>query len=104
MPERDAARRGGAARNESLRDDALRNELRSAIAGWDQSGGVGLSDDTPLISSGRLDSFNLLRLVLWVEDEVGQPVDATRIDLAVEWDTVDRIVAFVARQRAANGS
>ena len=51
-----------------MRDDALRNELRSAIAGWDQSGGVGLSDDTPLISSGRLDSFNLLRLVLWVED------------------------------------
>ena len=86
-----------------MKDDALRHELRSAIANWDPSGGAGLSDDTPLISSGRLDSFNLLRLVLWVEDEIGRPVDATRIDLAAEWDTVDRIVAFVARQRAANG-
>jgi acyl carrier protein len=83
-------------------DAALRQELRSAIADWDQSGGGGVGDDTPLISSGRLDSFNLLRLVLWIEGEIGQPVDATSIDLAAEWDTVDQIVEFVARHRAAN--
>ena len=81
--------------------DALRHELHSTIAEWDENGGV--ADDTPLISSGRLDSFNLLRLVLWVEEKIGQPVDATRIDLAAEWDTVEQIVAFVARHRAANG-
>ena len=86
-----------------MNDDALRHELHSAIAEWDQSGSGRVADDTPLISSGRLDSFNLLRLVLWVEDEIGQPGDATRIDLAVEWDTVEQIVAFVARHRAANG-
>lgn len=86
-----------------MKDRELRDELLSAIADWDQSGGDGMADDTPLISSGRLDSFNLLRLVLWVEDEIGQPVDATRIDLAAEWDTVDQIVAFVARHRATNG-
>jgi len=81
--------------------DALRHELHSTIADWDENGGV--ADDTPLISSGRLDSFNLLRLVLWVEEKIGQPVDATRIDLATEWNTVDQIVAFVAHHRAANG-
>jgi len=81
----------------------LRDSLLAAIADWDQSGGVNLAGDTPLISSGRLDSFNLLRLVLWVEEELGRPVDATRIDLAAEWDTVDQIVGFVARHRATNG-
>ena len=81
----------------------LRDELLAAVADWDQNGGAGLREDTPLISSGRLDSFNLLRLVLWVEEELGQPLDATRIDLAADWDTVDQIVAFVARHRATNG-
>jgi acyl carrier protein len=84
-----------------MTDDALRHELHSTIAEWDENGAV--ADDTPLISSGRLDSFNLLRLVLWVEEKIGQPVDATQIDLAAEWDTVEQIVAFVARHRAANG-
>ena len=82
---------------------ALRDELLAAVADWDSSGGAGLADDTPLISSGRLDSFDLLRLVLWVEEELGQPIDATRIDLAAEWDTVDRIVAFVAHRRTTSG-
>jgi acyl carrier protein len=78
---------------------SVREALRLAIADWDHGLGDAVADDTPLISSGRLDSFNLLRLLLWVESEIGHPVDATQIDLASEWDTVDRIVGFVERNQ-----
>jgi acyl carrier protein len=78
----------------------LRDELRSEMSGWDHRLAETVADDTPLISSGHLDSFNLVRLLLWVEGEIGRPIDATKLDLATEWDTVDLIVMFVERQRA----
>ena len=53
---RDVAERLGPARDERMTQQALRDELLAAVAEWDQSGGNGLADDTPLISSGRLDS------------------------------------------------
>ncbi len=81
----------------------LQARLLSAIAEWDAERAPDVGADTPLISSGRLDSFNLVRLVLWVEEEIGSPVDATAIDLAVDWDTVELIAEFVARRRATNG-
>jgi acyl carrier protein len=84
-----------------MSQDTLRADLRSAIADWDPALGSSVADDTPLISSGRLDSFNLLRLLLWLEDELDRPIDATQIDVASEWDTVDRIVTFVEQHRAA---
>jgi acyl carrier protein len=80
----------------------LRDDLRSVISDWDDRPGDPVTDDTPLISSGRLDSFNLVRLLQWVEDEIGRPVDATQIDLVAEWDTVERIVTFVERHKARN--
>jgi len=78
--------------------NALRDELIAAISEWDQQPPV--RADTPLITSARLDSLNLLRLLLWIEQKVGRQVDATTIDLAAEWDTVDAIVAFVEQDRS----
>jgi acyl carrier protein len=80
--------------------NALRDELIAAISEWDQRTPEGVWADTPLITSARLDSLNLLRLLLWIEQKVERKVDATAIDLAAEWDTVDAIVAFVEQERS----
>jgi acyl carrier protein len=80
--------------------NALRDELIAAISEWDQRTPEGVRADTPLITSARLDSLNLLRLLLWIEQKVERKVDATAIDLAAEWDTVDAIVAFVEHVRS----
>jgi acyl carrier protein len=58
-----------------------------------------LRRDTPLLSSGRLDSVALFQLVLWIEEKAGRPIDASTVDMRAEWDTIDSIVAFVERER-----
>ena len=77
----------------------LRDELIAAIAEWDQGLAGSIKPDTPLITSVRLDSLQLVRLVIWIEEKAGRPIDATVVDLAAEWNTVDAIVAFVERAR-----
>ena len=37
------------------------------------------------------------RLLLWIEERTGRQIDATAIDIAVEWNTVDAVVGFVER-------
>jgi acyl carrier protein len=76
-------------------EEQLRDDLLAAIGEWDDALAHGLDATTPLFSSGRLDSLNVFRILLWVEAELGQPVDATKLDIAAEWDTVDRIVSYV---------
>ncbi|MBA3377144.1 MAG: hypothetical protein H0U00_15255 [Actinobacteria bacterium] len=77
----------------------LHDDLIASITEWDQSLGGSIEGDTPLITSARLDSLHLLWLLLWIEEKAGRQIDATVIDLAVEWNTVDAIVAFVERER-----
>ena len=77
----------------------LRDELIASIAEWDSSLNGSVEPDTPLITSTRLDSLQLVRLMLWIEEKAGRPVDVTVVDIATEWDTVDAIVAFVERAR-----
>lgn len=54
-----------------------------------------LNGDTPLITSGLLESLHLLELALLVEEEVRVPLDLTTLDFIKEWDTIDRILNFV---------
>ncbi|MGH7787063.1 MAG: hypothetical protein ACRERC_09375 [Candidatus Binatia bacterium] len=56
-----------------------------------------LDATTPLITSGLLDSAALFQVALWVEEQVADGLDLTAFDLAVEWDTVAGIEAFIAR-------
>ena len=77
----------------------LRDELIAAISEWDHGIAGSLEPDTPLITSTRLESLHLVKLVLWIEEKAGRPIDATAVDIAVEWDTVDAIVRFVERIR-----
>ncbi len=79
---------------------ALRDDLVRAI---EDSGAVvpaGLADDTPLISSGVLDSIALMKVALWVEGRIGGRLDMTAFDLVAEWDTIGRLLQFIERRRA----
>jgi acyl carrier protein len=76
---------------------SLRDELLGTIAAWHLP--VAITDDTPLIRSGLLDSLALFNLVLWVEEKAGHPLDPTRVDFRNELNTVTSILEFVARQR-----
>lgn len=74
-----------------------RAELLAAL----EQAGVDLpadfDDQTPLISSGLLDSTALFELALWVEDHVAPGLDLAAFDLNEEWDTVAKLLAFIER-------
>jgi len=63
-----------------------------------------LQGDTSLIKSGLFDSLALLNVALWIEQEIGRPVDPSTFDLSKEWDTIDDILNFVERHRANDGA
>ena len=77
----------------------MRDELISAIEDWVPALHGQLDRQTPLITSGRIDSLGLVRLVMWIERKVGRPIDVAGIEMAKELDSVDAIVGFVARER-----
>jgi acyl carrier protein len=79
----------------------LHDELIRAIGEWNPSLDGNVARDTPLLSSGRLDSLGLFQLLVWIEQQTGHAIDATAIDMATEWDTVNAIVAFVERKRGS---
>ncbi len=59
-----------------------------------------VGDDTPLRSSGILDSTALLQLVGMVEDKFG--IEVSAYDAGIEnFDRINDIAAFVQRKRAA---
>jgi len=76
------------------------DELIAAFATWNPNLARDVTRDTPLLSSGRLDSVALFQLLLWIEGRIGRPIDVTAIDMPSQWDTVDMIIAFVEREKA----
>ena len=80
---------------------ALHEELMAAFATWSPSVAQGLSHETPLLTSGRVDSLALFQLLLWIEGKVGRTIDVTAIDMPAQWNTVDMIVAYVEREKRA---
>jgi acyl carrier protein len=59
-----------------------------------------LRDDTPLRSSGILDSLATLGLISFLEQEYGIEVEAHETDVD-NFDRIEDIAAFVERKRAA---
>lgn len=53
-----------------------------------------IEDDTPLFSSGILDSFAVLELIAFLEETFKIEIDTTRHELT-DFDTVRRITAVV---------
>ena len=81
---------------------SVRQRLIAFLEDLDLDIDLGLNGAAPLTASGRFDSLALLRLALWVEQEVGSAVDPAECDFMEEWRTVDSVVQFVARQRTDN--
>lgn len=59
-----------------------------------------LKDDTPLRTSGILDSMATLRLVSFVEEEFGIEVEAHEAGVE-NFDRIEDIAAFIKRKKAA---
>lgn len=57
-----------------------------------------LEADTPLFSSGIIDSFGVLELIAFLEEAFKIEIDTTRYDLT-EFDTVRKIAALVVKLR-----
>lgn len=77
----------------------LERELIEAIEAWSPSLAGRIQPETPLFQSGQLDSLALFNLVLWVEDRVGEPVDAGSLDPVREWSTVSAILRYIQQRR-----
>ena len=58
-----------------------------------------LDANSPLITSELIDSVTLFELALWIEEEIGRPLDLTQLALPGGWDTVDRIITFIEQKQ-----
>jgi acyl carrier protein len=58
-----------------------------------------LEPETALMESGLLDSLALFNLALWIEEEVGRPLDLQSLDIATLWATPMAIARYVEEER-----
>jgi len=77
------------------------DELIAAFATWSPALAQDVARDTPLLSTGRLDSMAVFQLLLWIEAHAGHSIDVTAVDMPSQWNTVNDIIAFVERERRA---
>jgi acyl carrier protein len=77
------------------------DELIAAFATWSPALARDVARDTPLLTTGRLDSMAVFQLLLWIEERTGHSIDVTTIDMPAQWNTVNDIVSFVERERRA---
>ena len=61
-----------------------------------------LDDEELLFSSGLIDSFSLVELIIFIEGEIGSRIKAMEVSLE-NLDSISRILAFAA-SRSAEGS
>lgn len=62
-----------------------------------------LKIDTPLFSSGVIDSFGILELIAFLEDRFHVEIHPSQHDL-LEFDTIEHIVQVVEHARQSPGS
>jgi acyl carrier protein len=82
---------------------ALRQRLVGFLLATGRVREADLAADAPLITSGLVNSVALFGLAVWIEEEIGHPVEITAVDLPGEWDTMGAILAFIERHRAPDG-
>jgi acyl carrier protein len=91
-------------RTEQLDRSALRRDLRALIVKSRPEVDGDLDDDTPLITSGLVESTTLLEVALWIEDHIGREIDLSAFNLATEWDSMRTILDFVDRHAARSSA
>ena len=74
----------------------IEGRFRAALA----SGAM--TSDTPLFSSGIIDSFGVLELIAFLEESFSADIDPARHDLS-EFDTVEKIVSLIGRLQQRGG-
>ena len=81
---------------------SLRDELESFLETLEVELPAALEDDTPLLSTGQFDSAALFKLVLWIEEKIGAPIDPSSLDIATAWDSPRLIVEFIETRTAGS--
>ena len=81
--------------------DEIKADIRQFVSQLIPDGKMAtVSDDTPLRSSGILDSTALLQLIGMVEEKFG--IEVSAYDAGIEnFDRINDIAAFVERKQAA---
>jgi acyl carrier protein len=78
-----------------MTDSQLHNTLRAYINSEIlHDPNYPLGDNEALISGGLIDSFSLVNLALWVEQEFGVPIPDSDLN-ADTFDTLAQLVAFI---------
>ena len=81
--------------------DQIKQQIRNFLSALLPEGKVNnLSDNTPLRTSGIIDSMGVLRLVSLVEEKFGIEVSAYEAGIE-NFDRIDDIAAFIQRKQAA---
>jgi acyl carrier protein len=57
-----------------------------------------LGDDEPIISSGLVDSFSLVDVALWIEEQYDVHIDNTELN-ADNFDTVAELADYIENNR-----
>jgi len=70
--------------------DFVRAQFKASI------GKLTLQRDTPLFSTGIIDSFGVLELIAFLEDRFGVEIDPARHELN-EFDTAAKVATLVAQ-------
>jgi acyl carrier protein len=81
--------------------DEIKSQIRQFLSEILPNGKMpSIGDDTPLRTSGILDSMGLLRLVSLVEEKFD--IEVSAYDAGIEnFDRIDDIAAFVQRKQTA---
>jgi acyl carrier protein len=69
----------------------------------DEADEIGLTEHTPLISSGIIDSFSMVSLKRFIEKQAGIRIPDEEASLQA-FDTVTSIMELVERHRAKKGA
>ncbi len=73
-----------------------RTALLAYISGTLNVDTRGVDDDTPLFSSGLIDSFSMIDLITHLEGSTGQRIAPADITLD-NFDTLGRMIAYLGR-------
>lgn len=80
---------------------SIGDDLTKLIESWNLRMPDKWDDTSSLVRSGILDSLALYQLILWIEKQIGKPVDPTQFDFASELDSITDILLFVEKNRAS---
>ena len=84
----------------SATDDRIRTFIETKFR--PQRGGRAFDDDTPLFSSGIVDSFGVLELIAFLEQDFSIDIDVNKFELR-DFDTVRKVAGLVATISGRSG-